>query len=478
MTKLTFTFWDWIPAVIYLLFLLYIGFRSKSNIGSETGFILSGRRLTLPSFVATLVATWYGGILGVGEYSFKYGISNWIAFGLPYYVFAVLFALFLVPAVKKEKLITLPEIFRKRYGNNISLLAAFLVYLITNPAPYLFMAAVLLQLFVPWPLWIALLTVMFFSSFYLLEGGFGAVVKTDILQFVVMFVGFFVIIPFSYFRLGDFTSMVHRLPETHLTATGGNSWMYVMIWFWLALVTLIDPNFYQRVFAADSVKTARKGILTAVVFWFVFDIMTTLAGLYAAAFLTLEQPYYAYPALADKVLPPLFKGLFTVSLLATVMSSLDSFTFSSSVTLSRDILSVKFKQKQFADYYLPALFITLFFAFAMSLLFPSVIDLWYVIANVAVPPLIFPILILYWTSYRPAANIVVAAMGLSFLLAGTDLIMARIAGYSGSFLFPGYDPIYIGLLINLFIYGADRLRLKYKIMINQNNDKSERLKKL
>ena len=46
-------------------------------------YLVMGRTLALPAFVATLVSTWYGGVLGVGEYSYRYGISNWLVFGLP-----------------------------------------------------------------------------------------------------------------------------------------------------------------------------------------------------------------------------------------------------------------------------------------------------------------------------------------------------------------------------------------------------------
>jgi len=38
------------------------------------------------------VATWYGGILGVGEYTWRYGVSNWLVFGVPYYLAAAGFA--------------------------------------------------------------------------------------------------------------------------------------------------------------------------------------------------------------------------------------------------------------------------------------------------------------------------------------------------------------------------------------------------
>jgi len=252
MEKMVFSVWDWIPVILYILFLIHIGLRSRVLSFSEENFILSGRRLTLPAFVATLVSTWYGGILGVGEFSYLYGISNWVVFGFPYYVFALIFALFLVKKLKKEKLVTLPEIFLKKYDKKASILSGFFVYLITNPAPYIFMAAVLLQLFLPVPLWASLLIVIVFSSFYLVKGGFSAVVKTDVLQFIVMFAGFLIILPFAWQNYGGFEFLSSNLPEKHLTITGGNSWFFILVWFWLALMTLVDPNFYQRCFAAKN----------------------------------------------------------------------------------------------------------------------------------------------------------------------------------------------------------------------------------
>ncbi|MCF7841074.1 MAG: hypothetical protein K9N22_09895, partial [Candidatus Marinimicrobia bacterium] len=80
--------------VVYFILIWVLGFWKKSD--TKIGvYILMGRRLSLPAFVMTLVSTWYGGILGVSEFSFSYGISNWIIFGVPYYVFGLAFAFFL-----------------------------------------------------------------------------------------------------------------------------------------------------------------------------------------------------------------------------------------------------------------------------------------------------------------------------------------------------------------------------------------------
>ena len=68
--------------------------RGKSSDVEE--YLLAGRTLTLPAFVATLVSTWYGGIIAIGQYSFDNGLVTWVVFGIPYYVAALIFALLLV----------------------------------------------------------------------------------------------------------------------------------------------------------------------------------------------------------------------------------------------------------------------------------------------------------------------------------------------------------------------------------------------
>ena len=89
----TFSTWDIFIILSYIVLIIIVGFRAaKKSKNSKEEYLLASRTLTLPIFVATLVSTWYGGVLGVGEFSYKFGISNWIVFGVPYYIFAIIFA--------------------------------------------------------------------------------------------------------------------------------------------------------------------------------------------------------------------------------------------------------------------------------------------------------------------------------------------------------------------------------------------------
>src|ERR1051326_134429 len=101
---------DVIVILLYFGGVLFVGFRSaRRTADSEEDFLLAGRSLTLPIFVMTLVSTWYGGILGVGEFSYRYGVSNWVVQGVPYYIFAAIFAFILAKKIRATNLFSIPD---------------------------------------------------------------------------------------------------------------------------------------------------------------------------------------------------------------------------------------------------------------------------------------------------------------------------------------------------------------------------------
>ena len=58
---------DSLVLVLYVGFLIYLVLRLTRRPAKDVAdYLLAGRALTLPAFVGTLVASWYGGILGVG----------------------------------------------------------------------------------------------------------------------------------------------------------------------------------------------------------------------------------------------------------------------------------------------------------------------------------------------------------------------------------------------------------------------------
>jgi SSS family solute:Na+ symporter len=457
---------------LYFGAVLVIGFRSARVTagGSEDDFLLAGRTLTLPIFVMTLVSTWYGGILGVGEFSYRYGISNWVIQGVPYYVFAALFAFLLAGKVRATNLFTIPDKLEASYDVKTAVLGGFLTFILMTPAPYILMLALFLEMLFGWSLALSIGVTAVVTISYLFWGGFRSDVQTDVFEFVVMFAGFAVILPFCYAQFGGLAFLQSALPPLHLTWHGGNSAQFIIVWFFIALWTLVDPAFHQRCYAARDGRTARNGILVSIFFWFLFDAMTATAGLYARAVLpALEQPLAAYPMLAEAVLPPVAKGLFYCGMLATIMSTLNTLAFVSAQTLGRDIFlrlrrpRAGARESRFAGVPVQrainvGLVISFLFSAVLALAMPSVIQMWYTIGTVVIPGLLVPLMATYFprlsipTPYAFAAMLFGWLVSLSWLVAGTHL------GLPAAYPF-GIEPMYPGLLVSLAFWGLGRVRV-------------------
>ena len=125
----------WLAGSIYAAFLIFMVLRLlRRPAQGAADYIVAGRRLTLPAFTASLVTTWYGGILGVGEYTWRHGVSNWLVFGVPYYLYAGLFAIFLAGRARRSQALTVPDMLEQRYGRPVALLGAGTIFMMTAPA--------------------------------------------------------------------------------------------------------------------------------------------------------------------------------------------------------------------------------------------------------------------------------------------------------------------------------------------------------
>lgn len=453
--------------IVYFLSVIYVGFRAIKKTNTSTDdFLLAGRSLTLPIFVMTLVSTWYGGILGVGEFSYKYGISNWFVQGLPYYFFAAIFAFFLAKKIRESNLFTIPDKLHLTYDKRTAIFGAILTFILMTPAPYVLMLSVFLQLLFKWNIFISLLVTATVAVSYLYWGGFRSDIYTDILEFFLMFIGFAIIIPFCVINYGGFEFLEKNLPTLHLTWHGGNSFQFILVWFFIALWTLVDPAFYQRCYAAKDPNTAQKGILISIVFWFIFDAMTAFAGLYSRAIITdLENPVMAYPMLAEKVLPPIAKGLFYIGMLATIMSTLNTLALVSAQTLGRDLVSRSknfISEKDSVIWTKIGLILSFIFSVFIALIIPSVIKIWYTIGTIVIPGLLIPLIAGYFKNLRIDAKYAFFCMSFSFLVALFWLI--------GSFLFLGsnryffnIEPMLPGLLTSVVIWFIGRFNYVRKL---------------
>ncbi len=455
MTELAFTFLDWGIIFCYSGFLVYLTWQRDWQTDDEESFLLSGRKMSLPAFVATLVSTWYGGILGVGEFSYQNGLSTWLILGIPFYVFSALFAWLLAGKIRMNKALSLPEAVGNFYNDKAGKFSAIPIFILVSPAPYILMLGLIFQYLTGGAghfLWYAS-AVALFSVAYVTLGGFNAVVHTDMLQIALMFCGFICLIIFAGMEFGGLGQLWNSVPADFRDITGGNDIQYILVWFFIALWTFVDPSFHQRAAAAKSPETAQRGILISIMLWSVFDFLTIFSGMYGFAILggNLAEPIMVYPYLANEILPIGLKGLFFVALLATIMSTLDSYLFLSGQTLGRDLLVKIFPDTKNNTLTRISTLVAALIGILLIIIYPSVIDLWYVIGSVMIPGLLIPVLGVYLKLFSLRKQWVLPTMIGSIGVSLLWLILGTVSGASG-YTYLGIEPFYPGVAVSILFW--------------------------
>lgn len=429
--------------------------RQKIAPGSAVDYMLGGRKLTLPVFVASLVATWYGGVLGVGEYTFRYGVSNWLVFGVPYYLAALLFAVFLAARARRTEFVTIPDRLNQCYGRHAAGVGGLVVFLWSLPAAYVLILGVLGHALFGWPQYVGTIAGTALVLFYAYTGGFRALARADMWHFIFMYLGFIVMFAVLLLKFGGFDFVASRIPATHFTWHGGNSGWYIAVWYVIALATLVDPSFFQNCYAARDEKVARRGIYISIFCWMLFDFLTTTCGLYARAILpeTID-PISSFPKLGEAVLPIGLYGVFAVGMLATVISTADSYLFIAASTLGKDICcSWLGRHESRANYYTKwALIISSILTILITIFFQSVITIWYGFGSIVTPVLLVPMFTTFFGSRRMRPRTVITSMIVSGALSGL-WFWSRTLSVDGSY-WLSLEPIFPGLVASLIFYYA------------------------
>lgn len=395
---------DWYVFVIIqciTIIAVIVGNKLRNNNKYSTlEYLVMGRQLTLPLFVATMVATWYGNIY-VTQIAFNHGIYNFITQGVCWYLAYILFALYFVNKIRRYNALTLPELVGKLFGRKSALYCAFLMFFKTLPIPYAIGIGLLIQLFWPMPLFYASLLGVGLVSVYSLFGGLRAVVFSDFIQFFTMCIGVVSVIFFSVSNFGGLDFLQDNLPASYFSIKGNYSFGMVWIWVFIAFITtLLSPTFYQRCMAAKDTKTARRGIFISTFIWIIFDLCTTFGAMYAKAVIPDADPNNAYLIYSLQILPVGWRGLLIAGVFAVILSTLDSNLLVSSNILSYDLPILKNTSLRVKHFY------SIIFTAILTVLLAAIFDgdieaVWLFFKSSFAVCLVIPILVGYvWAKMR------------------------------------------------------------------------------
>ncbi len=215
---------DWIIIAVYLVGCMIAGIWMKRYVRGVDDFAVAGREMDVNLGVASLAATEVGIVTIM--YTAQMGFTHGPAGATPGVVTAIaMFVVgltgFVIVPMRNAGVLTIPQLFEKRFGTRVRWLAGLVVILggVLNMGIFLRVGGQFLMHMTGIPLehleWImtALLVVVLV---YTVLGGMLSVLVTDYLQFIVMGLGIVITSVLVLWNV-DWSNVVKKLPEAHQT---------------------------------------------------------------------------------------------------------------------------------------------------------------------------------------------------------------------------------------------------------------------
>ncbi len=343
--------------LVYLAGVLVLGTWLGRYVKSAGDFFVAGRALPFWAVGMSIVVSDIGAtdFIAVAGGTYRYGVAqanfDWLG-SMP----ALLIAAFLiVPYYWRSGVFTVPEFLGRRYGTEVQTFLALCwgVILVLNLGIMLHATAVLLRGVLGWDPAVSIWLTAVVVGVYTITGGLTAVVMTDVLQLVIMFVGGGALVVRVLWEVGGPFALRARILERgpefadHLSVYLPHDsptpfpWTGIVLGLGIVLSTAYytgNQAVVQRVLGARSEWDARAGVLLAAGFKLFIPLLVALPGLAAVVLLPdLGHADDSVPSLIRLLLPPGLRGLMFAAFLAALMSSVDSHLNSATTLWTQDI---------------------------------------------------------------------------------------------------------------------------------------------
>ncbi|WP_049723277.1 sodium:solute symporter family protein [Gilvimarinus polysaccharolyticus] len=333
---------------VYVLALIALSvFVSRRNKNGED-FLLAGRGLPIFLTIGTTVATMVGTGSSMGAVGFGYA-NGWggTLYGIGGAVGILLLGLWFAP-VRALRFMTMSEEISYYVGANkwVKNIVAVLIFI----ASIGWLGAHILGggLYLAWitdiDLQFAKIIIAVSFAIYVIIGGYNAVVWTDTLQAIILFVGFILMALFAIDQVGGWNTLLNAQPDVNISFLALKS---IGVLHGVSLVAVIavgvlaTPSFRQRIYSAHNTSAVRKSFYTSGTLYLAFSCIPAIIGMSAYALNPeLDNRNFAFPYLAAEVLPLGLGILVLIAGLSATMSSASSDAIAGVSILLRDLFSL------------------------------------------------------------------------------------------------------------------------------------------
>lgn len=358
----------------YFLIILVVGGLTGRKQEKEE-FLISGRKLKSLQATSTIFSSRIGAaiLLTYTALVYLYGMGAlWYFVGSIFGLFVFyFFGLKVKKLADKEKFYTMPDFFfflKGKYAGYLATLATIIImfgWVVLNFTA----GARLISEYTPISYDISVILVGVIILLYLLAGGFDAVVKTDMVQTV----GIFLL----------FVLMIYLLvtSQTKPTLAVGDLFSIPsqqIISFFLAgfFIPMASPELWQRVYAIQDKKHFKRSIFMSSLFYIIIGFILLMIGLVIRVDLPDITADTSLIVGFSRLLPVGLAGLSVVIIYSSVSSSADTYMFTASASVTQDFLektglTQKEKLKKTMRY---SLIVLMTLGISMALILRDIVD--------------------------------------------------------------------------------------------------------
>ena len=339
---------------VYLLATMIAGLMVRKYVGKVEHFLVAGREMDVYLGIASLAATEFGIVTCM--YTAQNGFEKGFAGATPGILMALAMLVvgltgFVIKPLRDSGVMTIPELFEKRFGQRIRWAAGVVIVLggLLNMGVFLRTGGQFLVLVAGLDvryLEIMMTALLIGVAVYTILGGMLSVLVTDFMQFVVMSAGLIVVTILILVNVG-WEKMVSTV-ETRYGAGGFNpfvnetmGWQYVLFNAMLNTAAVLTwQTIIARVLAAKNTDTGRK-VYTRTSFFFVCRFL--IPGIWGIAALATLGPVAntleAMPSYLSTAVPAGLMGLLIAAMLAADMSTDSSYMLTWGSVIYNDIMA-------------------------------------------------------------------------------------------------------------------------------------------
>jgi SSS family solute:Na+ symporter/sodium/proline symporter len=382
--------------------------------------MVAGRRLPAAVLVGTLLATWIGSgsiIAGAGLSYEKGFAALWFDAG----VWVAIIVLYFVAArARKLAQFTVPDLLEIRYNKVARILGSITTIIAyTAIVSYQFKAGgMVLNMVAGIPIDQGIILTAVFVIAYTALAGMISVAYTDVVNGVVLLLGFIIGFPFLLKLAGGWGNVVANLPPDRFQIMGTMTiWEALGYSLPTMLLLLGESNMYQRFFSAKDEKAAKASVLG----WisgtiFVETLIVILAIIGSSIFIGINPESVILHSVRHG-LSPVIGCVLLAAIVAVIVSTADSFLLVPSTNIMRDIyqrfINPNVSQKKMVLYSRIVVIALGIVAFVQVRFFTTVLEMAlyaYTMYGVGVTPAVLAAF--FWKRATPLAGVCSIASGM------------------------------------------------------------------